>query len=280
MVTGNQNGGFTLSGINTSNPGAVIVTATADDASPVAGTPITISVINVPIIIWPGSSQGSAQIDSSGIGSGTYVANATDTSGHPITYTFALSGAGVVTGTQSGSFTLSGINTNSPGTVTVTATADDAAPVVGTPIPISVSGQIPNKVIAFYNNTNETIYPIIEAPILTPVDAWLQAQFKVTNIATDTFASTKIYRAYVNGTNGILPGQTAFVNVPFYSELVNNPTGSTPNQCIDWWNAMRVYLYDGNPQFMTQYNKDSSNPVTPLTPGPTCSSGCTTVKNI
>src|SRR5205814_1133688 len=121
------------------------------------------------------------------------------------------------------------------------------------------------------------IYPIIEAPILTPVDAWLQAQFQVTDIATYTFASTKTYRAYVNGTNGILPGQTALVTVPFYSELVNNPTGSTPNQCIDWWNAMRVYLYDGNPQFMTQYTKDSANSVTLLTPGPSCMSGCSQV---
>lgn len=230
-----------------------------------------------PTLIWPGSNVGSAQVDSSGNGSGFYVANAYDTSGEPILYTFALSGAGTVTANQNGSFSLSGIDINSPGTLTVTANSlnNDAPPAEGTPIQISSnSSVIPNKIIAFYNDSNETIYPIIEAPILT-VDAWLQAQFSITDISTYKFTSTKIYRAYVNGTNGISPGQTVLVQVPFYSELVNNPTGGNqPDQYLDWWNAMRVYLYDVQSNLIQQYNQDSAHPVHPVTPGPSCFSGC------
>lgn len=236
---------------------------------------------SIPTIIWPGSNAGSAQVDNAGTGSGYYVANARDTSGHPITYTFSLSGSGTVAGNQNGSFSLSGINTSAPGTITVTATADDASPVVGTPIQINANpNQIPHKVIAFYNNSNETVYPIIEAPILAPADPWLQGLFQISqaNINTYTFTQTKIHRAYVNGTNGISPGQTVLVDVPFYSELVANPSGGNqPDQYVDWWDAMRVYLYDVQSNLVAQYTQDSANPVTPVTPGPTCISGCSQI---
>lgn len=143
---------------------------------------------------------------------------------------------------------------------------------------ISNTNKIPNKVIAIYNNTKETIYPIIEAPILEPRDAWMQAQFKITQSKIDsyTFQSTKIHRAYINGTHGIPAGKTVLVQVPFYSELVANPSGGNKkDQYIDWWNAMRVYLYDDNSDLTDQYTKDSSSPVEPFTSGPSCISGCT-----
>ena len=228
------------------------------------------------VITWPGFNSGFARA-TGGVGVGAYIANATDSSGHPITYTFAvIAGPGSINGSQNGSFSLTGVNNTT--VVQVTARADDANPVVGTPIAVQVAN-IPSKILAFYNNSTETIYPIIEAPILI-VDPWLQAQFSISapNLATYQFQDTKIHRAYVNGTNGILPGESAIVEVPFYSELVFSPSGgNVADQYVDWWNAMRVFLYDVQANLITQYNNDSANLVTLYTPGPSCISGCTSV---
>jgi hypothetical protein len=229
------------------------------------------------VITWPGYNSGTAQADVNGNGFGSFNADATDSSGHPITYIFnVIAGPGTINGSQTGSFSLTGATTST--VLRVIATADDADAVPGTPITVSISN-IPTKVLAFYNNSNETIYPIIEAPILIR-DPWLQAQFAITaaNINTYIFAAPNIHRAYVNGTNGIAAGQTAFVTVPFYSDLVASPSGgNVPGQYVDWWNSMRVYLYDVQSNLTTQYNLDSANPVTLYTSGPTCISGCTQV---
>lgn len=143
---------------------------------------------------------------------------------------------------------------------------------------VSGSSTIPTKTLAFYNNSPNPIYPVIEAPMLLPSDPWLQAQFQITDLANYPFASNRLHRAYINGTNGIAPGQTVLVSVPFYSHLVANPSGgNVTNQYVDWWNAMRVYLYDVQSNLVVQYNNDSANPVTLFTPGPACVSGCSTV---
>jgi hypothetical protein len=229
------------------------------------------------VITWPGFNSGAAQANA-GVGTGTYIPNATDSSGHPITYVVTkIAGPGTVTPTQNGAFSLSN-GVNSTTVIRVTATSDDAPPVPSTDIHVVVTN-IPAKVLAFYNNSPETIYPIIEAPIL-PVDPWLQAQFGITsgNLGSYPFQDTTIHRAYVNGTNGIPPGGVAIVTVPFYSELVSNPSGgNVADQYVDWWNAMRVYLYDVQSNLITQYNNDSANPVTLYTPGPSCNSGCSSV---
>ena len=241
--------------------------------------PVTTTVASqaAAVITWPGYNSGVAQANA-GVGVGTYTPNATDSSGHPITYTVTkIAGPGTVTPTQNGAFSLSN-GVNSTTVIQVTATADDAAPFVGTPITVQVTN-IPTKILAFYNNSLETIYPIIEAPIL-PVDPWLQAQFGITsgNLVSHPFQDTTIHRAYVNGTNGIPSGGVAIVAVPFYSELVSNPSGgNVADQYVDWWNSMRVYLYDVQSNLAIQYTNDQANPVTLYTPGPNCTSGCSAV---
>ena len=203
-------------------------------------------------ITWLGSSSSSATADTTTNGFGQFTANAIDSSGHPITYTFAiLSGPGVIVGYQTGYFTLTGVDGTTM--IQITATADDAASVPGTPFAVVVS-PVPTKVIAFYNNTPETIYPVIESPN-QGVDQWMQGLFEVTagNINTDTFTATKLHRAYVNGTTGIPSGQTAVVSVPFYSQLVANPSGGNiPDQYVDWWKSMRVYIYDVQSSLVAQ----------------------------
>lgn len=230
---------------------------------------VTATISPVASISWPGFNSGIARADNSGNGTGAFIANATDSSGHPVIYTFAvIEGPGTITGSQNGSFSLSSADASTK--IRITATSDDASPVAGTPISVVVNN-IPLKIIAFYNNSTETIYPVIEAPILTPADPWLQAQFQITNLVTYTFESTNIYRAYVNSMNGVPPGQSVFVAVPFYSELSASPSGgSIPDQYVDWWNAMRVYIYDVQSALIQQYNADSVNPVTLYTDGPSC----------
>lgn len=228
-------------------------------------------------ITWPGSNSGFAQADSTENGFGSFTADATDSSGHDVIYTFEIiSGPGTITGSQTGSFSLTGVNGTT--VIRITATADDATPVVGTPFTVTVS-DIPTKVLYFYNNTSETIYPVIEAPILN-VDTWLQGQFAITDVATYTFQATKLHRAYVNGTNGIPPHQSALVSVPFYSYLTPAPTGGNqPDQYVDWWSSMRVYLYDVQSYLIQTQSESGVSPVTLYAPapGPICISGCSEV---
>ncbi|KTC80927.1 hypothetical protein Lche_2947 [Legionella cherrii] len=222
------------------------------------------------IITWPSSNSGSAQADITGNGVGSFVANAIDSSGHPVSYTFKISGPGTITGTQTGTFNLTGVDATT--VITITAVADDATPVVGAPITVQVSN-VPTKVLYFYNNTSEPIYPVIEAPIL-PVDTWMQAQFAVTD-PSYTFTATHLHRVYVNGIHGIPPMQSALVSVPFYSYLVPNPTGgNTADQYVDWWSSMRVYIYDVQSYLIQTQSEAGVSPVTLFTPGPTCISGC------
>ncbi len=131
----------------------------------------------------------------------------------------------------------------------------------------------PVKKIAIYNNSNESIYPVIEAPA-QPIDHWLQAQFQTTDIKNNTYQHTKIYRVYVNPTDGgIPPGQSVTLSVPFYSDLARNPNPALADQYIDWWGAMRVYLYDGAAALTKAYDVDKINRVSLLTVGLSCDAG-------
>lgn len=133
--------------------------------------------------------------------------------------------------------------------------------------------QIPTKTIQIYNNTDEVIYPILETPELG-VDLWLQAQFGQTNIGSNVYASNRIYRVYINQNNGILPHSSVTLSVPFYSQLTQNPTPNIPNQYIDWWNGVRIYLYDDKTALNNVYNQDKANLIFPLTPGISCQNSC------
>lgn len=241
---------------------------------------ITVNVAKASATIsWPGFNIGSATVNGTGTGSGFYLPNAVDSSGQKITYTFSLSGPGTVIGNQNGGFTLQNIPVNNPGTITITATAPDAAPVVGKAIEIRVSN-IPEKILAIYNNTNEVLYPIIETPILDVVDNWMQAQFQVPapEVATRLFQNNRLHRTYPTP-NGLQPGQSVIVSIPFYMQAVaspQQPTGTQPDDFIDNFNAMRVYLYDVQANFLDNaYNRDLPHQDTLYSPGIRCISGCT-----
>lgn len=122
---------------------------------------------------------------------------------------------------------------------------------------------VPTKTISFYNNSDtETIYPVIQAPIMkgltAPVhDLWMQAQFRVRNTETQIFNTTMLYRIYVNRSTGIPPHRSVTLTIPFYTQLLpanGNDLGTTDDQFIDWWNAMRIFVFDGRAAIEAAYN--------------------------
>jgi len=159
----------------------------------------------------------------------------------------------------------------------------------------------PTKTITIYNNSvQRTLYPVIQAPIQLGAnvhDLWLQAQLgtKEADYLTRPFQTTKLYRIWINhDTGGIPPGGSVTVTVPFYTQLrpwTQANAGKLNDQFVDWWNAMRVYIFDGKDEADAAYNFSQDNPpagvpvqpvlppypVTPLAGAvaPACSTGCT-----
>ena len=130
---------------------------------------------------------------------------------------------------------------------------------------------IQTKVVKIYNNTPDKLYAIIEIGKHDPIDEWMQGYFQTTNVKRDSYASARVYRVYVNPDKGIRSGTSVTINVPFWSQLVQNPDPRKPNQYIDWWNGGRVLLYDVQANLLKDYNSDAGNPVTPLSESLSCS---------
>jgi hypothetical protein len=145
----------------------------------------------------------------------------------------------------------------------------------------------PTKVITIYNNSSrETIFPVLAAYI-GAVDLWMQAQFKddVKDVTTQTFCNNDpfntictaqtgipvLYRAYINLNKGIRPKEFVSITVPFYTQLMATTSatiGTSSGQYIDWWNAGRIFFYDGETAVTGayNYNVDSKGNIVPPTP--------------
>jgi len=153
------------------------------------------------------------------------------------------------------------------------------------------SGPGPNQTIVIYNNsTDYNIYPIMFAGAASGTDEWMQACFKipVNQIKpVDNFPHPRAsqYRLYVNccktGEDGIPPGGSVTITLPFYSPLVSkiDPKGNA--QFIDWWQGGGINIFAGPKTSTTapaivqnHWNDDTSNSrgVTPFSNPPTCGS--------
>jgi hypothetical protein len=110
----------------------------------------------------------------------------------------------------------------------------------------------PIKKITIVNNSAGKIYPVLSIGIkLGNPDLWMQAQF-VSDFPNKNpyppFPTTLVYRAYINEKNGIPPKHSVQITVPFFTQLKQvtaSNIGVNSDQFIDWWNAARVYLFDG-----------------------------------
>jgi hypothetical protein len=163
--------------------------------------------------------------------------------------------------------------------------------------------------LTIINNTmNYNIYPVVTAGAKdvtptadNPASQWMQACFRVSfnNLATQRYPRDSQYRLYVNccnaGENGIPPGGSVKITLPFYSPLVQtiNPNPDTKNgipaQFINWWQGGGINMFqalksDGKPpQYLSDFwTADQANAVSPGAPNlgnkanpPTCSTaGC------
>jgi hypothetical protein len=131
-----------------------------------------------------------------------------------------------------------------------------------------VPNQPPEKEIKIFNNSSDkrVFFPMVAAPkrALVPEpnpDLWMQAIFvqsgKFPNFAQKNpyppFATTLVYRAYIDITNedkttGLQHDQSVTITVPFFTQLqevTDNDIGVNTDQFIDWWNATRIYLFEG-----------------------------------
>ena len=141
--------------------------------------------------------------------------------------------------------------------------------------------KIPCKKIKIQNNTTSAIYPVLKNGS-KPVDEWLQAQMNVPKGQTNTMTYPKnlTYRVYINWPNGVAPGQSVTIDVPLYSELVDSPNATTPDQYANWWNGGRIAIYDKKGILSKEHEIDVKGGVTekgqhwgkvmPKTPGPQC----------
>jgi hypothetical protein len=128
------------------------------------------------------------------------------------------------------------------------------------------------KVITFYNNpppkgAGITIYPVIQAGIQNP-DPWLQAVF---NDSSQPFGETHYSRIYINPQNGIPPGGSVKVSLPWYSTLSNDPSG---DQFIDWWNGARIVIFDTAAAVNQAYTRDKASPLSVTAPLVSCITTC------
>jgi hypothetical protein len=130
-----------------------------------------------------------------------------------------------------------------------------------------VPNQPPDKKIVIVNNSQKSVFfPMVAAPKrdLVPKpnpDLWMQAAFvkleKFPIFAEKNpyppFPTTLVYRAYIDIANahdstGLQPGQSVTITVPFFTQLqevTDNNIGVNTDQFIDWWNAARIYLFEG-----------------------------------
>src|SRR5579864_2047902 len=159
----------------------------------------------------------------------------------------------------------------------------------------------PTKTITIYNNSaDHALYPVIQAPIQRGEDVrdlWLQAQLgiKEGDYQSRPFQTTKLYRIWINRDNGgVPPHGSVTITLPFYTQLkpwTPANSGQVEDQFVDWWNAMRVFVFDGSDAADAAYDfsQDNPTPPTPVKPVvppypvtpvagaamPTCSTGCT-----
>src|SRR5262245_40330196 len=145
---------------------------------------------------------------------------------------------------------------------------------------------IPFKTVNIRNNSDKPIWAVLETakqdipdPITKkPHDRWLQAEFDPT---PGTYASLYLYRAYVDPVGGIPKQSSVSVRVPFYTQLETDPCPDKPDQYINWWRALRIYIYDDEGAIKHAYGLDTdTEKAAPMStfapdagPGPTCT-GC------
>jgi hypothetical protein len=120
------------------------------------------------------------------------------------------------------------------------------------------------KRIRVYNNTDNTIYVVLEGTkqltdaigancqktdkLNSGGDVWLQAGLQD---YSKCYPVQNDYYVYVNPKSGIPKGGFAAINVPWWSK---RPAGA-PDQYVDWWRGGRVLVFDDKTALDDSYSK-------------------------
>ena len=152
-------------------------------------------------------------------------------------------------------------------------------------------GQGPNMTIVIYNNSaGFNIYPVLFAGAASVTDQWMQGCFRVSfnKLGANPYPRLSQFRMYVNccdtNQNGIPPGGSVTITLPFYSPLVQqinpNPGTKDPAQFIDWWQGGGINVFSTPlgttepPGVLKQHwSEDTNRRVTPTRNAPTSTCG-------
>ena len=103
----------------------------------------------------------------------------------------------------------------------------------------------PNMTIKIFNDSKDKwLFPELEVG-LTGQDVWIQAICKVPNSQTGThpYPTTLTNRFYINPTTGIAPGESVFVTLPLYTQLVATVNPTANNQYAEWWQGENIQMF-------------------------------------
>jgi len=145
---------------------------------------------------------------------------------------------------------------------------------------------IPTMTIKIFNDDpDHYVFPVLGTGKHIPEDIWMQAIFQITRaqIATGKFpyVTNSTYRIYIEPTNGIAPHDSVSITIPLYTQLVDPPDPSLPDQYIDWWNGVTMQLFFDTaaqtPRALADdlTNRPDQKPVTnTVGPLPSCARRC------
>jgi len=124
------------------------------------------------------------------------------------------------------------------------------------------------KEIRIVNNTEGTIYPIIQgSKQLTEAlggcvtgDIWLQ---RALNDTKNCYKVNSNYYVYVNPKTGIKKGETVSVKLPWWSKLDRRrrPNADT---YVDWWRGGRIYFFDDQQALFDSYRVNGGRKGEPI----------------
>lgn len=114
----------------------------------------------------------------------------------------------------------------------------------------------PVMTIKIINNSNSghNIYPVLTTGTATQ-DKWLQAWFGVpkSELGKKPYPKLNAFRFYINpgeknngewSGDGIAPGKSVTIEIPLFSQIVENPDPKKTDQYADWWGGGRVEIFD------------------------------------
>ncbi|WP_454916581.1 hypothetical protein [Xanthobacter sediminis] len=124
------------------------------------------------------------------------------------------------------------------------------------------------KEVRIVNNTDGTIFPIIQASRqLTEAlggcavgDIWLQ---RALNNTKECFRVNSDYYVYINPKTGVKKGETVSVLLPWWTKL-DKSRRPKADLYVDWWRAGRIYFFDDQIALNDSYKVNASRKGEPI----------------